>query len=439
MKDAQGHDVTGATAEAAALLDQATRAAILSYGNPLDLLNRAIEAAPRFPMAHLAKAWTLAGANDAVLIAGAKASLEIARSMAMNEREAAHAEALGHAVLGHRDASVAVIDRLLMRYPHDLRAHFAGLLLDAFRGKFGWVASRSARAMPQWSKDQPGYGLMLSLYAFGLEEARAYGRAEAIGREAAELEPDGYWPHHTVSHVLEMTGRPEEGLRWMQAREPYWTTKDHNSRVHIWWHKALFHMELGQYDQAMAIYDGPILEAQRPFGVSMTNASALLWRLDAIGCEAGARWAHVLKLWDGLADGKLCVFTDVHAAMAEICAGERAALERRIALMRQTAADGTEKAPGYRDIGLPVVQGFAAFHDGEYDQAVAHLLPARYDLWRLGGSAAQQDVVEWTLAEAAVRAGQREVALALANERLEARPESVPNRRFRSGAEGIAG
>jgi len=70
--------------------------------------------------------------------------------------------------------------------------------------------------------------------------------------------------------------------------------------------------------------------------------------------------------------------------------------------------------------------------------AVEHLLPARFDLWKMGGSHAQRDVIDWTLAEAAVRAGQRDIALSLAHERLATRPESVPNRRFLHQAEAIA-
>jgi hypothetical protein len=48
----------------------------------------------------------------------------------------------------------------------------------------------------------------------------------------------------------------------------------------------------------------------------------------------------------------------------------------------------------------------------------------------MGGSNAQRDVIDWTLAEAAVRAGNRDIALSLAHERLAMRPESVPNHRF---------
>ena len=78
------------------------------------------------------------------------------------------------------------------------------------------------------------------------------------------------------------------------------------------------------------------------------------------------------------------------------------------------------------------------FHRGIYDEAVTLLLQSRVDLWQIGGSHAQRDVVDWTLAEAAVRAGQRDVALALAHERLAARPRSAPNRRFLRHAEAIA-
>jgi hypothetical protein len=56
----------------------------------------------------------------------------------------------------------------------------------------------------------------------------------------------------------------------------------------------------------------------------------------------------------------------------------------------------------------------------------------------MGGSHAQRDVIDWTLAEAAVRAGMRDVALSIANERLALRPLSAPNRRFRELAEQLA-
>ena len=438
IQDAQGHYLSGATAEAAATYDQAVRAFNLVHGDSIGLFEEACEAAPDFPMAYLGKAWVFTVANDPGLRNQAAALVETARPLPMNEREQAHFAALSHLVQGGRAAAVAVLDRHLMHYPFDLVAHQGAALTDGFLGRFHWVRDRSARALPFWSTDQLGYGTLLAIHAFGLEEAGDYPRAEDQSRAAAELEPLSFWPHHTVAHVMEMTGRPEDGLGWMAAREALWSTPGHMNQVHIWWHKALFHLELGQYDEALALYDGPMRATQRPVALSLTNATALLWRLDTLGYDIGERWRELAALWRGHADGKCLVFGDIHAAMAELRSGEASALERRLAAMHETAASGLEAAGLYRTVGIPIVEGLAAFHRGAYAEAVELLLPVRFDLWQIGGSHAQRDVVDWTLTEAAVRAGQRDIARSLAHERLATRPRSAPNRRFLRHAEAIA-
>jgi tetratricopeptide (TPR) repeat protein len=436
-QDAQGHYLSGATVEAATAYDQAVRAFNLVHGDSIGLFDAARQTAPDFAMAYLGKAWVYAVANDPGLMTQATALVETARPLRLNEREQAHLAALSHLVEGARAAAVAVLDRHLMHYPFDLVAHQAAALIDGFLGRFPWVRDRSARALPLWSKDQPGYGTLLAFHGFGSEEAGDYARAEDESRAAAELEPLSFWPHHTVAHVMEMTGRPEDGLGWMTAREALWSTPGHMNQVHIWWHKALFHLELGQYDAALALYDGPMRATQRALALSLTNATALLWRLDMLGVDVGERWREQADLWEHHADGKCLVFADIHAAMAELRSGQVARVERRLKAMQQTAASGVEAAGLYRTVGIPVVQGLAAFHRGAYAEAVELLLPVRVDLWQIGGSHAQRDVVDWTLTEAAVRAGQRDVALSLAHERLATRPRSVPNRRFLRHAEEI--
>ncbi len=438
-QDAQGHHLSGATEAAVTTYDAAVRAFNLVHGDAIGLFDAARQAAPDFVMAHLGKAWVFAVANDPDLLTQAKTLVESARPMPLNEREQAHLAALSHLVQGARAAAVAVLDRHLMRYPFDLVAHQGAALADGFLGRFPWVRDRSARALPFWSKDQPGYGTLLAFHGFGLEEAGDYTRAEDESRAAADLEPLSFWPHHTVAHVMEMTGRPEDGLGWMAAREALWSTPSHMNQVHIWWHKALFHLELGQYDAALALYDGPMRATQRPVALSLTNATALLWRLDTLGIDIGDRWLEQAALWQGHADGKCLVFADIHAAMAELRSGQEALVERRIEAMRETAASSVDAAGLYRTVGIPLVEGLAAFHRGAYAEAVELLLPVRFDLWQIGGSHAQRDVVDWTLTEAAARAGQRDVALSLAHERLATRPRSAPNRRFLRHAEAIAG
>lgn len=438
IRDAQGHRLSGATPASGAVYDEAVRAFNLVHGDAVGLFDSARQQAPGFAMAHLGKAWVFAAANDPVLRVQAEALLETVRALMLNEREAAHLSALSHLCQGARNAAVAVLDRHLMGCPFDLVAHQGAALTDGFLGRFHLVRDRAARALPRWSREQPGYGTLLALHGFGLEEAGDYARAEDESRAAAELEPLSFWPHHTVAHVMEMTGRPEDGLGWMAAREPLWSTELHLNRVHIWWHKALFHLELGHYAEALALYDGPLRAAQRRVALSLTNASALLWRLDTLGCDVGERWPELAALWADRADGKCLAFADIHAAMAELGAGQEAQVERRLASMRETAASEAEAAAIYRRVGIPVVEALTAFRSGAYDMAVELLLPVRFDLWQIGGSHAQRDVVNWTLTEAAIRAGRRDVALALAHERLGMRPRSAPNRRFLRAAEAIA-
>ncbi len=438
IQDAQGHHLSGATEAGVTAYDRAVRAFNLVHGDSIGLFEEACQAAPDFAMAYLGKAWVFAVANDPGLLTRAKALVETARPLRLNEREQAHLAALSHLVKGSRAAAVGVLDRHLMHYPFDLIAHQAAALIDGFLGRFPWVRDRSARALPFWSNDQPDYGTLLAFHAFGLEEAGDYARAEDELREAAELEPLSFWPHHTVSHVMEMTGRPEDGLGWMAAREALWSTPGHMNQVHIWWHRALFYLELGQYDAALALYDGPMRATQRPVALSLTNATALLWRLETLGCDIGDRWPEQADLWQDHADGKCLVFADMHAAMAELRSGHEAQFDRRLEAMRETAASSLEAAGLYRTVGIPVVDGLRAFHRGAYAEAVESLLPVRVDLWQIGGSHAQRDIVDWTLTEAALRAGQRDVALSLAYERLAARPRSAPNRRFLRNAEAIA-
>ena len=177
-EDAQGHSLSGATPAAAEPYDRAVRAFNLVCGDAVGEFDAAREAAPDFAMAHLGKAWVFALANDPAMQRQAAALVEAAGKLKLNDREAAHHAALAHLCRGARAAAVAVLDRHLMRYPHDLVAHQGAALSDGFLGRFHWVRDRSARALPLWSKDQPGYGTLLAMHAFGSEESGDYARAE---------------------------------------------------------------------------------------------------------------------------------------------------------------------------------------------------------------------------------------------------------------------
>lgn len=424
-------------ARASEHISEAVRAFTLNYGDANVYLGPAREVDPECKMADIMQGWLLALSNDGVQVARARELHDGVDTAGLSDREGAHLKALRLAAHGQWPSAVAALDRHLMSDPYDLAGHQYAMRLDGYLGRFHRVAGRSARALPSWSKDDPNYGIMLSFYGFGLEELGDYARSEEVSRAASELEPYGYWPHHAVSHVLEMTGRPDEGVAWMDGRMPYWSDAKCNNRVHIWWHKALFHIELGQFDAALAIYDDEVIPAMRPVGTQLCNATALLWRLETLGCESGQRWQKQLGMWQQQLRGMSSPFNEIHASMAALRAGDRAAYDTVLSGMKRSASSNGELVPAYRDVAIPIAQAMACFVDKDYAGAVDGLLPVEAELWRMGGSIAQRDLVEWTLTEAAIRAGQRDVAVALSNERLALRPESAVNKQFLREAEAI--
>ena len=142
--------------------------------------------------------------------------------------------------------------------PRDALALLAGHQIDFFTGNSRMLRDRIARAMPAWSPGMAGYHATLAMHAFGLEEMGDYARAERLGREAIGIEPRDGWAQHAVAHVMEMQSRQRDGIAWMRDNAEAWTG-DSFFQVHNWWHLALFHYELGEIDEALALFDGPDL------------------------------------------------------------------------------------------------------------------------------------------------------------------------------------
>ncbi|MFO1038676.1 MAG: tetratricopeptide repeat protein [Geminicoccaceae bacterium] len=436
--DRQGNELTGATQAAADLFDQALDAFNVYRGDPIGLLDQAIEAAPGFAMAHILKAHLFGLATEPAATGAAREIVAELMSMPLSDREASHAAALDLLLAGRWTGAAAALDRHNAAYPHDLVALQSGHLMDFYRASARGLRDRIARALPKWTPDVPGYSILLGMHAFGLEETGDYARAEAVGRQAVDMRPQDSWAHHAVAHVMEMQGRAEDGIGWMIAREPHWSGDDNFFRIHNWWHHALYHLDLGQGDEVLALYDGPIRRDRSAVALDMVDASALLWRLHLSGYDVGDRWSELAGAWDAHADGRTYPFNDWHAVMAYLGAGRESEVERILASYR-TSADDTEVGAWGKVTAVPLVEGFAAFWRGDYATAADRLYDSRHIANSFGGSHAQRDIIDWTLAEATVRGGLTAMAEAIANERLALKPHSPVNQSFLSRAARPAG
>ncbi len=224
---------------------------------------------------------------------------------------------------------------LTTEYPRDGLALQAGHQIDFFTGNARMLRDRMARALLAWDSATPGYHAMLGMQAFGFEEMGDYARAETLGRAAIELEPRDGWAQHAVAHVMEMQCRQRDGIAWMRANPENWT-KESFLQIHNWWHLALFHYDLGEVDEVLALYDGPIYGSGSPLALNMVDASAILWRLHLGGVDVGIRWQRLADNWSGKAADANYAFNDIHAMMAFVGSG-RTDLTRRLLDAQNTA------------------------------------------------------------------------------------------------------
>ncbi|MEM7750381.1 MAG: tetratricopeptide repeat protein [Pseudomonadota bacterium] len=439
LADRQGNQLSGATTDAVAHFDAAVHAFNIYRGDPVALADAAIACAPDFAMAYILKAYLFGLATEPEAAAEAATLTEQAKALAKTEREISLVAALRPLLANNWTEAAVALDHHNMIYPHDLVALQAGHLMDFYRASARNLRDRIARVLPRWSQDLPGYSIVLGMHAFGLEEAGDYDRAEAVGREAVQQEPLDCWAHHAVAHVMEMQGRSQDGIGWMQAREPHWSGDDNFFKVHNWWHKALYHLDLGQRDEVMSLYDDQIRNDKSAVALDLVDASALLWRMHMSGIDVGSRWVEVAQSWENHADGKLYPFNDWHAAMAYLGADQIDKVDQLLQQYRSTDARGCETTKWAQQFGLPLIEGFKAFWLGDYNEALKKLHGARFIANSFGGSHAQRDVIDWTLTEAAIRSGQRDVAVAVANERLAVKPHSPINLDFLRRAVGPSG
>ena len=78
--------------------------------------------------------------------------------------------------------------------------------------------------------------------------------------------------------------------------------------VHNWWHLALYELEAGRPERALAIYDAEIHHAgSLGVPIEMLDASALLWRLLLDGVDTGGRFGPLADAWAPKADGRAVV------------------------------------------------------------------------------------------------------------------------------------
>jgi tetratricopeptide (TPR) repeat protein len=436
--DQLGNSVSARNRIALDLYDQAVTQFALYRTDPIATIDEALAIDPSFVMGHCFKAGMLATSSEQGCEAG------IAAALAAAERHVGHALArermhlnAARAWLGRDFAGAAKLyGDICAEYPRDFLALQIAHLMDFLLGQASMLRDRPAQALRAWGASDPLRGLLLGMHAFGLEECGAYEDAESIGRRAVELNPADIWAVHAVTHVYEMRGQTRAGMEFLKTTAPAWS--QHNFLAfHNWWHLALFHLDEGDINAALALYDTRIRPESTCVAGEMVDASALLWRLRLRGVDAGDRWSELARSWEKLGDSGYYAFNDAHALMAFLATGNQRQAKRLVDGMDAAARRKDTNAMMSREVGASVARALAAFDGQDFEIAIDELQRVRAFAHRYGGSHAQRDLLQLTVTEAALRAGRPSLARALIAERLALKPQSRFNQQLLERAQTL--
>jgi len=336
-------------------------------------------------------------------------------------REVLHLRAARFWAEGEWSRAAGALERALLLHPRDLLALKVAQDLYLLLGDRRNLRDVAARVLDAWTPTLAGWGYVQGIYAFGLEENAEYRRAEERARVALDADRRDVWATHALAHVFEMEGASREGIAFLTSSAEQWTASWF--AVHNWWHRALFHLELGEIDQALAVYDGPMRSGRSATVHDLADGASLLWRLWLWGIDVSTRAKELASEMEAQLGDPVHVFNDWHAVMAFGLAGRHDAVAFLVQRDQERAV-GTN-ASAVANAGRRLLDGFAFLAEGLAGQAVDRLRDIRSVANVVGGSNAQRDVIDLTLLAAAARSGNGALVRALTTERVARKPTAA--------------
>jgi len=378
---------------------------LANRGRPAEEIDRILDDHPQSIFAHCLRLAAIVRDDNRAAQAALAASITAITVAGSAASEHAHRHAAAATLWLEGDAlALEGYAAIIAEEPRDVIALAVAHALDFRLGNRRMLRDRIAAVIGHWDKSMPGYAAVLAMYAFGLEENGTYRQAERLAHRALALAP-GFAPAiHVIAHVMEMEGRAREGLAFLAAHEAAWAGGNGFS-IHLAWHRALFHLQLDDEANALAVYDRQIANPATPTLAALADASALLWRLKLRNVDSGARWQLLADRWGKAELGAARPFFRVHAMMAFAATGRRAAATRLLDSLPPVESCTVAGVWPEQAVARPICEAILAFAAGDYAACLAALERVSRIAYRCGGSLAQCKISSLTFAEATRRTG----------------------------------
>jgi len=437
QQDERGLPLSTDSAQAAELFDRAVEHYLKFHADTMTLATQALSADPHFLMAHCLLGYLLLSASNPAhrpQIAAARTTAATAAPLA-TQREQRHVGALAAWERGALDQAFAIWREILDSHPTDLLALRISDTTYFRHGQTAAILAQADRVAPAWGPDLPGYHCFRTVWAFAHEEVGDTTGANRALDAALEQDRTNYFAHHVKAHVFDTECLPREGRDWLAAQVEHWNLGN-NLIHHLWWHRALLELDLGELDAVLDSYDTNIRNLNEPMTravpdhyVDLQNAASLLWRLEQQGINVGDRWRELADKAEARIGDVGHLLLVPHLMLALAATGRHGAAQRLLTALREIAAAGSLwTSEAIADVVLPVCEAVLAHRLDDHAHVVDLLASRRPAIRLLGGSNAQRDLVMQMLIDSAMRAGRRDLVDEMISHEAETRAV-LPTRR----------
>jgi hypothetical protein len=347
---------------------------------------------PHSLRAHLLKIAQLVSAKDAAALPALERALRAAAPLeaSAGPQELAHLQAARAWLAREPLRAAKIYTQLVTEADADALALRLAQSCWYFLGRRMHVRALAEHALEVWTPERPGFDAVLAMAAFGAAETNDGARAEELARISLDVEPRSPFAIHALAHAFAVQDRAADGARRLRALAAHWRVGGRMDG-HIGWHLALFELETGDADAALAAFDREQLPAATLDAGGCADATDLLWRLELAGVDPGARWQALATAWRRHLKPGFWSFLDLLAGLALQRAGRRdeaCALTHELVLAPE--ANGVV-SPVLATV--PALAALDAFGRGAYADASRGLAKA---LPQLGGSLPQRELLALT-------------------------------------------
>ena len=339
------------------------------------------------------------------------------------ERERSHV----HAVDRHLQGDPGPLVAHLASYPRDAVLLSVAMPTIAFAG----VTDLPEQAWRIVETAAPAYGddaWINGLMAFVRQEQRRFDDAMDLACRSLAAEPSGGHAAHARAHAHYETGDHAAGLAWMDA----WVLGDGaatDSLTHFSWHAALHELSLGDVAAVRHRYDTQLQPRHAVGCRALVDTGSLLfrWALTPGDAVVPPLDEVVALTGTGVLEQPSTAFLGLHAAVALLAVDDAAGLDR---LARWCDGHG---GATHREVVAPLARALRLMAGGRWSEGADQLGALSPQVWRLGGSDAQREIVEEARIAGLLRAHRYDDARVLLDARLDRRP-AVRDERWRDEA-----